>query len=377
MASSFVSKTYNHFENVTDPRVNRGNNYPLIEMIFVTLCACISDADGWADVERYGKAKLAWLRKYFPFDNGIPSHDTFGLVFSRLDTVEFYASLQNWANDISQSLDGQTVAFDGKTLRGSHDKYRGKSALHSVSAWVCGLRMCIGLKSVDDKSNEIPAVQELIDVIDLKGAVVTADAMHCQTETAKAIIDKEADYILMVKGNQPTLQDALHDAIINAMENDDPKVRRSFNKEINRGRVETREVIVQPIPKDSAAFANWAGIKSIGAIHRTREVNGKLEESTETFISSREPKVRDIARRIREHWSVENQQHYILDVTFSEDASRIRNGNSPEISSVFRRLALNILQRDTTIKDSIRGKRKRCAWDNSAIEKLIANFSSN
>ena len=217
--------------------------------------------------------------------------------------------------------------------------------------------MCIGLKSVDDKSNEIPAVQELIEMLDLKGAVITADAMHCQTETAKAIIDKEADYILIVKGNQPTLQDALHAAIVNAMDNDDPKVRRSHKKEINRGRNETREVIVQPVPKNSEVFINWTGIKSIGVIHRTREVNGKFEEATETFISSREPKVRDIARRIREHWGIENQQHYILDVTFSEDASRIRNGNSPEISSVFRRLALNIFKRDTTIKDSIRGKR--------------------
>lgn len=376
MASSFVCKTYNHFENVTDPRVNRGNNYPLIEMIFVTLCACISDADGWADVERYGKAKLDWLRKFLPFENGIPSHDTFGLVFSRLDTVEFYASLQQWANDISQTLVGETVALDGKTLRGSHDRSNGKSALHSISAWVCGLRMCVGLKSVEDKSNEIPAVQELITMLDLKGAVVTADAMHCQIETAKAIIDKEADYILIVKGNQPTLQAALHDAIMKSMNTCDPKVRRSHKTEINRARIETREVIVQPVPKNSEAFANWAGIKSIGVIHRTREINGKLEEETETFISSREPKVRDLARRIREHWSIENQQHYVLDVTFSEDASRIRKGNSPEISSVFRRLALNILQRDTTIKDSIRGKRKRCAWDNSAIEKLMANFSS-
>lgn len=377
MASAFVCKTCNHFENVTDPRVNRGKNYPLIEMIFLTLCACIADADGWADVERYGKAKLDWLRKHFPFEHGIPSHDTLGLVFSRLDTVEFYAALQSLANDIATTLEGQTVAFDGKTLRGSHNSSLGKSALHSVSAWVCGLRMCIGLKSVEDKSNEIPAVQELIQLLDLKGAVVTADAMHCQVETAEAIIKKEADYILIVKGNQPSLQDALHDAIVKAMENDDPKVRRTRKRETNRGRIETREVIVQPVPKDSAAFAKWAGIKSIGVIHRTREVNGKLEEATETLISSREPKVRDIARRIREHWGIENQQHYILDVTFSEDSSRIRNGNSPEISSVFRRLALNILQRDTTIKDSIRGKRKRCAWDNSAIEKVIANFSSN
>lgn len=376
MATAFVGKTCKHFANISDPRVNRGKNYLLTEMIFVTLCACISDACGWADVERYGNAKIDWLRKFFPFEQGIPSHDTFGRVFAQLDTVEFYAALQSWANDIAGSLAGQTVAVDGKTLRGSHDNSRGKSALHSVSAWVCGLRMCIGLKSVDDKSNEIPAVQELIEMLDLKGAVVTADAMHCQTETAKMIIDKEADYILIVKGNQPTLQDALHDAIVKAMETSDPKVRRCHKKEINRGRIETREVFVQPVPKDSPIFENWSGINAIGVIHRTREVNGKFEEATETFISSLDPKVRNIAGRIREHWGIENQQHYILDVTFSEDASRIRNGNSPEISSVFRRLALNILQRDTSIKDTIRGKRKRCAWDNSAIEKIMANFSS-
>ena len=346
-------------------------------MIFVTLCACLSDADGWVDVERYGKAKLDWLRKFFPFESGIPSHDTFGRVFSKLDAVEFYAALQSWANEVAKTLGGETVAIDGKTLRGSHSRSRGQSALHSVSAWACGLRMCIGLKSVDDKSNEIPAVQELINLLDLKGAVVTADAMHCQTETAKAIIKKEADYILMVKGNQPTLQDALHDAFVDAMENDDASVRRWAKTEKNRGRTEFREVVVRPVPQDSEVFAQWEGIKSIGVIFRTREVNGKYEENLVTFISSLAPKVRDISRRVREHWGVENQQHHILDVTFSEDASRIRNGNGPEISSVFRRLALNILQKDTTIKDSIRGKRKRCAWDNTAIGRLIANFHSS
>ena len=212
-------------------------------------------------------------------------------------------------------------------------------------------------------------------MLNLAGAVVTADAMHCQKETAQAIVDKDADYILIVKGNQPTLQDALHAEIIQAMDEDDKSVRRSYKEEVNRDREETREVIVQPVPKNSAVFAQWAGVKTIGVIHRTRLINGKLEEATETFISSLPCKVRDITRRIREHWSIENQQHYILDVTFTEDASRIRKGAGPEISSVFRRLALNILQQDTTIKDSIRGKRKRLGWDNSALAKIITGFS--
>ncbi len=346
-------------------------------MIFVTLCATICDADSWADVERYGIAKLEWLRKFVPLTHGVPSHDTFGRVFARLESVEFYAALQSWATEIAGSLRDQSVALDGKTLRGSFDKAAAKSALHSVSAWACGLRLCLGLKSVDAKSNEIPAVQELIDMLDLEGAVVTTDAMHCQKETARAPIDKQADYLLMVKGNQPTLQAELHDAIIAAFDEENPALRQHHKKEQNRDREEYREVAIVPVPADSPVFSEWTGIQTLGTIYRSRMVNGKLEESAETFITSLPCKVRDITQRIRSHWSIENQQHHVLDVTFSEDASRIRKGTGPEVASVFRRLALGILQQDKTLKDSIRGKRKRCGWDNRALERLIACFQGN
>lgn len=374
MSTSFVSRTCKHFETITDPRVNRGDNHPLLEMVFLTLCATICDANSWVDVERYGKAKLEWLRRFFPFSAGIPSHDTLGRVFSRLDSIQFHAALQSWVNDITDSLQDQTVAVDGKTLRGSFDAASGKSALHSVSAWACGLRMCIGLNSVDDKSNEIPAVQQLIDMLDLQGATITADAMHCQKETAKAIRNKDADYILFVKGNQPSLQAELRQAITDALDDDDKSVRKYSKSEKNRNRDETREVVILPCPQ-TPVFAEWKDAKTIGIIFRTREINGKLQEESEAFISSRPCKVRDLSKRIREHWGIENSQHHVLDVTFAEDSSRIRKGNGPEISAAFRRLALNILQRDTTIKDNVRGKRKRCGWDNSAIEKLMANFS--
>lgn len=375
MASTFLDQTYKHFEKITDPRLDRGGNHSLIDMIFLTLCATICGADSWADVERYGKSKLDWLRKFVPLEQGIPSHDTLGRVFARLDSIEFYAALQSWAKEIVGCLHGQTVAFDGKTLRGSFDSASAKSALHSVSAWACGLRLCLGLNSVDSKSNEIPAVQELIAMLDLEGAVATADAMHCQKETAKSLIDKKADYLLMVKGNQPTLQTELHEAIIRAFDNENAAMKRHHKSEMNRGREEFREVIVLPCPKDSPVFSDWVGIKTIGTIFRSRLINGKLEESSETFITSLPCKVRDITKRIRDHWSTENQQHHILDVTFTEDSSRIRKGAGPEISSVFRRLALSILQQDTTVKDSIRGKRKRCGWDNNALEHLISRFN--
>jgi predicted transposase YbfD/YdcC len=377
MSAAFVGKIGKHFENVTDPRLNRGTNYPLLEMVFVALCGAICDCNSWVDVANFGRCKLAWFRKFLPFEKGIPSHDTFTELFARLDTLEFYAALESWARDIARSLAGETVAFDGKTLRGSFDQASHQSALHSVSAWVCGLKMCLALKSVEDKSNEIPAVQQLIDLLDLAGAVVTADAMHCQRETAAKIVAKEADYVLMVKGNQETLQAELLDFIVQAFEEDHPRLRQGKTTEKNRNRRETREVMVLPVPRDSPVFARWAGIKTIGSIYRSREINGKLEESQEFFITSLPCQVRAISRHLRSHWSIENSLHHVLDVTFTEDASRIRKGNGPEITSVFRRLALNILQRDTTLKASIRGKRKLCGWNETAFEKLIAGFSKN
>ena len=377
MSATFVDKISEHFENVTDPRLNRGTNYPLREMIFVALCGAICDCNSWVDIATFGRCKLAWFRKFLPFENGIPSHDTFTELFARLDTLEFYAALESWARDLAHSLAGETVAFDGKTLRGSFDKAGHQSALHSVSAWVCGLKMCIALKPVEDKSNEIPAVQQLIDMLDLAGAVVTADAMHCQRETAEKIVVKNADYVLMVKGNQEILQEQLQQAIIQAFDEENPDLRRCKTVEKNRNRKETREVTVLPVPKESEVFARWAGIATIGAIYRTREIHGTFEESQEFFITSLPCKVRAIGQHLRSHWSTENSQHYVLDVTFSEDASRIRKGNGPEITSVFRRLALNILQRDTTLKASIRGKRKLCGWDEPSFEKLIAGFSEN
>lgn len=375
MAVTLVERIGNHFEKVTDPRVNRGTNYPLIEMVFVALCGAICDCNSWTDVADFGEAKLAWFRKFLPFEKGIPSHDTFTEVFARLDTIEFYAALESWTREMAHSLQGETVAFDGKALRGSFDAAADKSALHSVSAWACGLKLCIALQSVAEKSNEIPAVQQLIDMLDLSGAVVTADAMHCQRETAEKIIAKEADFVLMVKGNQEALQAAVQAAMVQAFEEEDSQLRRCGKSEKNRDRQETREVAAIPVPKDSEVFRRWPGVKTIGGIYRSREIQSKREESQEFFISSLPCRVRALSQHLRMHWSIENSQHYVLDVTFTEDSSRIRKGNGPEITSVFRRLALNILQRDTSLKGSIRRKRKRCGWDETVFERLLAGFT--
>ena len=375
MSSAFVETVTQYFEEVTDPRVNRGQNYPLIEMVFVALCGSICDCNSWVDVSEFGHAKLAWFRKFLPFKLGVPSHDTFSEVFARLDSVQFYAALQSWTTSIAGSLHGQTVAFDGKTLCGSFDQASAKSALHSVSAWVCGLKLCLGLKSVEDKSNEIPAVQQLIDLIDLRGAIVTADAMHCQIETAAKIADKGADYVLVAKGNQKSLQSEIREVLAQAFEENDSRLRQCSSAETSHGRDETRQVVVMPAPKSSKIFSRWPNIQTIGAIYRTRDVDGKKIEWQDCFISSLSSKVRNHRDLLRSHWSIENCQHHILDVTFTEDSSRIRKGTGPEISSVFRRLALTILQQDTSIKGSLRSKRKICGWDESAFEKLLAGFS--
>ena len=376
MATNFVCKIYKHFENLTDKRVLRQTNHDLLEMVFLTLCAVICDANTWADVERFGKAKINWLRKYIKLDNGIPSHDTLGRVFARLDSAEFYCALQAWAIEMAGCLRGESVALDGKTLRGSFDKAAGQSSLHSVSAWACGLRLCLGIESVDGKSNEIPAAQALIEMLKLEGAVVTGDAMHCQKKTCQAVLDKRADFLFFVKGNQPGLQEAIVDYFINVM--DDEKlgktIRRKNVREINRSRIELRETSVISCPKHHPVFDQWPGIATLGQVYRERIVDGKSQEELVTFITSLQPRVRDLSKRVRKHWGIENSQHYVLDVTFGEDSSRIRKGNGPEISSAIRRLALSILQRDTSIKDTIRGKRKRCGWDERTFDLLLASF---
>lgn len=375
MSSTLIETITYHFEEVTDPRVNRGQNYPLIEMVFVALCGAICDCNSWVDVSEFGQAKISWFRKFLPFKFGVPSHDTFTEVFARLDSVQFYAALQSWTNRIAGSLKGQTVAFDGKTLCGSFDEASAKSALHSVSAWACGLKLCLGLKSVEDKSNEIPAVQQLIDLLDLNGAIVTADAMHCQIETAAKIADKGADYVLVAKANQKLLQAEIRQILAQAFDEHDSRLRQCSSADTSHGRDETRDVVVMPVPKNSKVLSRWPNIQTIGAIYRTRKVDGKQIEWQNCFISSLSSKVRKHRDILRSHWGIENSQHYILDVTFTEDSSRIRNGTGPEISSVFRRLALTILQQDTSIKASIRGKRKICGWDESAFERLLAGFS--
>jgi predicted transposase YbfD/YdcC len=367
------------FERLTDPRIERTKRHLLLDMVTIALCGAICGADSWVDVEKFGVAKEAWFSRFLQLPNGIPSHDTFGRVFARLDTAEFLRCVQNWLRSLHLSLKEQGVAIDGKTLRGAFDAASGKSALHVVSAWASGLRLSLGQVAVDGKSNEITAVPKLLELLELAGAVVTLDAMHCQKETLKAIRAKEAHYLVAVKDNQPKLFTLLHDLFTDYGERD-YKVRGlrcHRTVERNRGRDETRIYYAAPAPAALRQHAEWFDVQSVIMVYRECVRKGKESNETAYYLSSLPPKVKRIARYIRGHWGIENTLHWTLDVIFSEDKSRIRTGNAPEIASIFRKLALMVLQRDTSSKGSLRGKRLQAGWNEDFLERILCGFSGD
>jgi predicted transposase YbfD/YdcC len=371
VALTNTPELFTHFADLRDPRTGNAQRHNLLDMIVVALCATICGAESWADVERFGKSKQDWFLGFLRLEQGIPSHDTFGRVFARLDTEEFFACLQRWIASLQLPLSGRAVAIDGKTLRRSFDNATGKSALQLVSAWAGELRLSLGQVAVDDHSNEIPAVAKLLELLDLEGAVVTLDAMHCQKETIAKIHQRGADYVVRVKANQPALHDQLQQLFIAYGEDDYHAVRRCARTERRRGRVERREYYVARAPRELTASGQWKDVRSVGMVYRHREHAVQQSDEVTFFISSLPPKVRALAQHVRGHWGIENSLHWVLDVTFSEDASRIRKGKGQEIAAAFRRLALSILQRDTTLKENTRGKRLRAGWENRVLEGIL------
>lgn len=365
------------FEDLTDPRIARTRAHDLFDLVVVALCGTLAGADTWADIERFGKERLAWLRTFLRLESGIPSHDTFGRVFARLDPAELVACVVQWLEDIGREI-GQHIAIDGKTLRGSFDKAAGRNPLHLVSAWAAEARLTLGQIAVDSKSNEITAIPLLLELLDLKGATVTIDAMGCQTEIAAKIIDGGGEYVLALKGNHEHLFHAVADEFTAAIEANFqvPGLRRHVTVETNRGRRERREYFVMPAPRHLPGFADWAKLTSIGMVLRITQVDGKETGEISYFLSSQPPKVKAFAKVVRGHWSIESQLHWVLDVTFAEDASRIRRQNAPQTSAVLRRLAVSILSQDSTVRDTLRGKRYRACLSTAVLERILLGFAA-
>ena len=370
MSSSF--SMVECFKEVEDPRSDHTKQHLLLDIICLAVLAVIAGAEGWEDIEQFGKDKRDWLKKYLKLPNGVPSHDTISRVFRALKPEAFQDAFRNWITSLHEQAGFTLVAVDGKTLRRSHDRRTMKSALHAVCAWSVENHVVLGQQSVDDKSNEITAIPELLRVLELKGAIVSIDAMGCQKGIAKQIVDAGGDYVLAVKDNHPTLHAAIDEHFVRYHEGQSVgvTVRKYATEETKHGRVERRYYYISEVP-ESLDFAKqeWAGLGSIGEVITITERDGKETSDVRHFILSLAPKVRQFARAQRGHWGIENSLHWILDVTFHEDLSRIRKDHGPDNFGLLRRFAITLIKQDKS-PGSVRRKRKRAAWNNEALAKI-------
>lgn len=365
-----------HFAQVEDPRVDRTKRYPLIEIIFLVISATISGSDGWKAVRDFGQLKLNWLRKFLPYNEGVPVDDTIARVMRKIDTKQFRDCFVNWMQAVSTLTHGDIIAIDGKTLRGSYDNSSNKSAIHMVSAWSTANSMVLGQEKTSEKSNEITAIPELLKTLEIKGCIVSIDAMGCQTKIAADIVKKDADYILALKGNQGTLHDDVKGYFAKAIESDFKDVQHDFYTEndAGHGRIETRSCWVLDPFLYKNCFSNlekWDNLKRIVMVKSKRELKNKITEDIRFYITSCALGAQDLLNAVRKHWQVENTLHWTLDVTFNEDASRIRKESSPENYAMIRHIALNILRGYKSIKASVKRKLNMAALDDDFRTKLI------
>jgi predicted transposase YbfD/YdcC len=373
MSLPFSNNALICLESVVDPRLNRNRRHKLVDILVIALCGFLAGCEGWVDVELFGISKRKWLEKFLELPNGIPSHDTFGRVFALLDPSQLTRVLRQFVQAVVGSLQGETVAIDGKTLRRSGESTTGKEALHLVSAWATQHGVSLGQVATANHSNEITAIPVLLQLLDLRGATVTIDAIGCQKAIARQVRDQGADYILAVKDNQKSL----HEAIQFQLGRGHSNVKRSklTTRDKNHGRTEQRTYTAMAAPL--SVRRHWPDVQSIVRVCRESTNQGQKTKEVRDFISSLPAQAEHLASKIRGHWGIENKLHWSLDVTFNEDQSRIRQGHASENAALLRRLALSILKQDTRYSDSLRCKRMRAAWETSALEHFLTIFTGN
>lgn len=366
-----------HFSTLEDPRIERTKRHKLIDIITITICAVICNADGWTEIEMYGKSKYKWFKKFLELPNGIPSHDTFARVFSLLNPEQLQQCFLKWIESISRITFGEIVAIDGKTLRRSYDKSKDKPAIHMVSAWATTNGLVLGQKKVEDKSNEITAIPELLKVLSLKGCIVTIDAIGCQKKIIKQIIDQDGDYVIALKKNQGGLYERVEKLFEQALLTDFKGLIKSEYRQSSddHGREETRYCqILTNINQEIDPNGEWKSLNSIAYVDYLRTEKGKTSRERRYFISSLKNKShKSIAKAIRKHWCIENQLHWVLDVSFNEDDSRIRIDNAPENLAIIRHIALNLLKQEKTLKVGLKNKRKNAGWDEKYLLKVLTS----
>ena len=376
MDTELAADLIERFLKLEDPRDNRAKRHNLIDVIVIAICAVVCGADSWVDVEMFGKSKKSWLSRILELPNGIPSHDTFGRVFAMLDPVQFERCFTEWVDAVNEVMEGQVVAIDGKTVRRSHDRVAGKSAIHMVSAWASANQLILGQVKVDDHSNEITAIPQLLDTLDVSGCTVTIDAMGCQKEIAKTIVEKDADYILALKRNQPQLYDDAVDMFEQLRRSGFSDLGYHFCETVGKGhgRIEKRRCWAVSEPEHLGYMderGEWAGLRSLAMIESERTENGKASTQTRYYISSLPDDARKLLSGVRTHWGIENSVHWVLDVAFGEDDSRVRTGHAAENFSVLRRMALNMLKNETTSQGGVAARRKRAGWDEDYLLKVL------
>lgn len=369
-----------HFDKLEDPRTETHNKrHSLNDILVIAILAIIGGADTWVDVCEFAESKEDWLTTFLELPNGIPSHDTFGRVFALLNPEVFEQCFCEWIASLSIDISKEIIAIDGKSVRRAHAK--GERALHLVSAWASENRVMLGQVRTEAKSNEIETIPELLKMIDVKGAIVTIDAMGCQKEIAQEIINKEADYVLSLKDNQPSLHQAVASIFDQGKETTYAGMMYQCKIEKLRsgehGRIETRKYTVIN-SRDYLPFElSWPGLKSIGKLEVTRTYdNHQVEYSTRYFLSSLHFDIDNFMRAVRKHWDIEINLHWSLDVSFNEDLSRVRIGHAAENLSIVRRIALNLLKQETSKKIGISAKRKRAGWDNQYLLKVLSGLST-
>lgn len=349
------------FEGLRDPRVIGRTSHQLSDILFLTLCAVLCGMDDWEAIEEWGKERLEWLRQYAAFENGIASHDTISRVFAALDSATFQTCFIQWMSMLCPSLAGQIVAFDGKTARGSHDRRHGRPAIHLVSAFVCGHGLTLGQVKTEEKSNEITAIPELIAELDLSGSIVTIDAMGCQKAIAKAIVGKQADYVLGLKDNQSTLSEQVKQSF-KVTEWSSYQSFASWGhrtQEQGHGRVERRRYVALACDHWETIEA-WTGMKSVTMVESVRQVDGVFSSEKRYYISSLEADSEKLGEAIRRHWEIENRLHWCLDVTFNEDGSRIRRDHAPENLNIVKKIAMNLLRLNPLARSLPKKRLKAC-----------------
>lgn len=379
-----------HFAAVEDPRIERTKRHLLSDVLTIALCAVLCGADDFVEIALFGRIKHAWLKERLPLAGGIPSHDTFTRVFARLDPDAFQKAFLSWIEAVQSTLAQQApdagrpreqLAIDGKALRRSFDHAHGRGAIHMVSAWAQAAGLVLGQRKVDLKSNEITAIAPLLEQLDVAGCIVSMDAMHCHKPTARALRDKDADYLLGLKANQGTLHEDVRSFFQDAMEHDfkDTAYARAETIEKDHGRIETRRCYTVPVepyfdwldPK-----REWLDLKTIVLIEAERRIGDNTTRERRLYITSLTGKTQTDARRIlravRRHWSIENSLHWVLDIAFREDECRLHTGNAPENFALLRRIALNLLKKDTTTKAGIKARRRRAGWDEAFLANVIA-----